>query len=147
MNGSLFARERGPGVPLSLERMLDELFGEWPTMSGLRTGTGTYPAVNVGVTADAVHVFVLAPGIDATKLDVNIQSGALSISGSRAQASEDGERRYYRHERFNGDFGRVIALPQDVDPDRVDATYRNGVLHVTVPRRESAKPRKIEIKQ
>ena len=53
---------------------------------------------------------------------------------------------YYRQERFNGEFRRVIALPDDVDPDRVEARYRDGILHITVQRREVAKPRQIEVK-
>jgi HSP20 family protein len=151
MNGNLsnlFAWDRGPGVTFrSIERMLDELFGEWPTLSGLRTGMGSFPAVNVGTTPDAVHVYVLAPGLDPTKLDVSIQAGALSIGGSRMRdESDDDKRRTYRNERFNGEFRRVIALPQDVQADRVDATYKNGVLHIVVPRQESAKPRLIEVK-
>ena len=120
-----------------------------PPCPGLRAGSGSFPAVNVGVTSEAVHVFVLAPGLDASKLDVNIQAGALSISGSRTGSGgddSDDERRIYRQERFTGEFRRVIALPQDVQPERVDATYRNGVLHVTVPRQESARARQIEVK-
>jgi HSP20 family protein len=52
---------------------------------------------------------------------------------------------YYRRERFDGDFRRVVALPEDVDPERVEAKYRNGVLHITVRRHESARPRQITV--
>jgi HSP20 family protein len=57
----------------------------------------------------------------------------------------DEQADYYRKERFDGEFRRVIALPDDIDPDRVDATYRDGVLHVTVQRREAARARQITV--
>lgn len=146
MNGSLFAGRDPAYVGLrGLERALDELFGAWPTSALRSPGPGGYPAVNVGVTSDALHVYVLAPGLDASKLDVNVQDGALTISGSRA-ANGASEKRHYRQERFRGDFRRVIALPQDVNPEGVEATYRDGVLKVTVPRKEAARARQIQIK-
>jgi len=147
MNGNLFAGDRTTFGDLQLlERAIDDLFGGWPASVALRSsGPGSFPAVNVGATPEAVHVYVLVPGVEPAKLDVNIQAGALSISGTRP-ADNGANRRYYRQERFRGDFRRVIALPPDVDPDRVEANYTNGVLHITVHRRESARPRQIEIK-
>jgi HSP20 family protein len=148
MNVNLFTPDRTLfGGLRGLDRVFDELFGEWPGSSALRSSApGSYPAVNVGVTSDAVHVYVLAPGLDPSKLDVNIQAGALSISGARARNAANDKKRHYRQERFDGEFRRVIALPQDVNADGVDASYRNGVLHVKVPRREAAKARQIQVK-
>ena len=149
MNGNLFAgREPVAFAGLrGLERALDELFGDWPTSALRSAGPGTYPAVNVGVTPDALHVFVLAPGLDASKLDVNVQDGALTIAGARAGDDVDNdETRHYRRERFRGEFRRVIALPKDVNAEEVEASYRDGVLKVTVPRRESARARQIQVK-
>jgi HSP20 family protein len=57
----------------------------------------------------------------------------------------EAEADYYRRERFDGDFRRVVSLPDDVDPDRVDAKYRDGVLQITVQRREIARPRQITV--
>jgi HSP20 family protein len=129
-----------------LESELDQLAGRggaWPM--GIRAvRRGTFPPINVGSTADRVDVYVFAAGIDPRALDISIQQNLLVISGHRA-VSVAQEGNYYRRERYDGEFRRVIPLPDDVDPERVDAKYRDGVLQVTVRRRESAQPRQIAI--
>jgi len=129
-----------------LESELDQLVGRggaWPT--GIRAvRRGTFPPINVGSTADRVDVYVFASGIDPKALDISIQQNLLLISGRRAvSVPQDGN--YYRRERYDGEFRRVITLPEDVDPERVDAKYRDGVLQITVRRRESAQPRQIAV--
>ena len=129
-----------------LESELDQLVGRggaWPT--GIRAvRRGTFPPINVGSTADRVDVYVFAAGIDPTALDISIQQNLLVISGQRAvRVAQEGN--YYRRERYDGEFRRVITLPEDVDPERVDAKYRDGVLQITVRRRESAQPRQIAV--
>jgi len=130
-----------------LEQELDEVFGgATPWTGGIRSlPPGTFPAINVGGTEDAVTVYVFAPGIDARKLDISIQQNVLSISGTR-EIPRDENASYYRQERFDGEFRRVLSLPDDVDPDKVDASYRDGIVEITVRRRESAKPRRISIR-
>ena len=129
-----------------LESELDQLVGRggaWPT--GIRAvRRGTFPPINVGSTADRVDVYVFASGIDPKALDISIQQNLLVISGQRA-VSVAQEGNYYRRERYDGEFRRVITLPEDVDPERVDAKYRDGVLQITVRRRESAQPRQIAV--
>jgi HSP20 family protein len=107
----------------------------------------TFPALNVGSTADTVEVMALAPGLDPTALQLTIDRGLLIISGERrADLPPQGERTgVYAQERYTGSFRRVISLPDDVDPAKVDATYRDGVLRITLSRREASKPRRIEI--
>jgi HSP20 family protein len=129
-----------------LESELDQLVGRggaWPT--GIRAvRRGTFPPINVGSTADRVDVYVFASGIDPKALDISIQQNLLVISGQRAvRVAQEGN--YYRRERYDGEFRRVITLPDDVDPERVDAKYRDGVLQITVRRRESAQPRQIAV--
>jgi HSP20 family protein len=105
---------------------------------------GTFPPINVGATPERVDVYLFAAGLDPKKLDVSIQQNLLSISGSRKiEANEDAE--YYRRERYDGDFRRVMTLPEDVDPERVAAKYRDGVLQITIQRREAARPRQIAV--
>ena len=104
---------------------------------------GTFPPINVGATPEKVDVYLFAAGLDPKSLDISIQQNLLAVSGSR-RVTVNEEAEYYRRERFDGDFRRVIQLPDDVDPDRVDAKYRDGVLQITVQRRESARPRQIE---
>lgn len=124
---------------------IDDFFLGTPWESGIRsTGRGTFPPVNVGGSAEQVDVYLFAAGIDPESLDVSLRQNLLTISGER-NLQQETDATTYRRERFNGSFQRVLTLPEDVDPDQVEARYRNGVLHVTVKRRESAKPRKIEI--
>ena len=128
-----------------LESEMDQLFGAGTWPAGIRSvRRGTFPPINVGSTPERVDVYLFAAGLDPKALDISIQQNLLSISGSR-KVEIDEEAEYYRRERYDGDFRRVISLPDDVDPDRVDATYRDGILQITVQRRESARPRQIVV--
>ena len=136
---SLFDRFR------RMEREMEELFGAGSSPAGIRAmARGTYPPINVGSTSEQVDVYLFAAGIDPQSLDITIQQNLLTISGERRLITEEGAN-YYRQERFDGEFCRVLTLPEDVDTDRIDANYRNGVLHITIKRREAAKPRQIEV--
>lgn len=129
-----------------LQEEMDEVFSELPWRAGIRSvARGTYPPINVGATTDKVEVYVFAAGLDPQQLELSIHQGLLTLAGKR-EVPVNEQAAYYRRERFTGEFRRVIALPDDVDPDRVEAQYRDGVLQVTVPRKEAARPRQIEIK-
>ena len=110
---------------------------------------GTFPAVNVATTADAVLIHAFAPGVDVKTLDVSVDKGLLTIAGERKTALSDApdapRRSVYSRERPCGEFRRVVALPEDADPGRVQATYRNGVLTIRIEKREASRPRRIEI--
>ncbi|MGX2039226.1 Hsp20/alpha crystallin family protein [Methylocaldum sp. MU1018] len=129
-----------------LEREMDDLFGRGPWPIGIRSAArGSFPPVNVGATPDEVDVYLFTPGVDPKTLDIAIQQNVLSVSGERKlPANENAD--YHRRERFGGEFRRAIALPEDADPDRVEARCENGILHVKLQRREAAKPRQIEVK-
>lgn len=128
-----------------VQREMDGLFGTGPARTGIRATTrGSYPPVNVGATAGQADVYVFAAGVDPKDLDISLQQNLLSIAGER-KLDEEAEAEHYRRERFQGKFHRVITLPDDVDPERVSAQYRDGVLHINVKRRESSRPRQIEI--
>jgi HSP20 family protein len=129
-----------------MEREMDEMFGQWPWPAAIRSvGRGAFPAMNVGATPDNIQVYLFAPGVDPKSLDISIQQNVLTVSGERSEPADE-RARYYRKERFDGQFSRVVTLPEDVDPDRVEAQYRDGILQVTVQRREAAKPRQIQVK-
>ncbi len=129
-----------------LESEMDQLLGRWTPTAGIRTvRRGTFPPINVGSTPERVDVYLFAAGLDPKGLDIQIQQNLLVVSGSRKVPVNE-QADYYRRERFDGDFRRVITLPEDVDPDRVDANYRDGVLQITIQRRETARPRQIQVK-
>lgn len=123
----------------------DNSFLSSPWFSGVRSvRQGTYPPLNVGSSNDSVDVYVFAAGLDPKDLNVSVQQNLLTITGSRQSPDEEGAT-YYRRERFGGSFQRVLTLPEDVDPDQIEARYRDGVLHVRLGRREEVKPRRIEV--
>ena len=129
-----------------LEQELNDLLdGGTSWSSGIRSlPAGTFPAINVGSTDAQVTVYAFAPGIDPKSLDIQLQQNLLTISGAR-QETQEGSPTYYRKERFRGEFRRVLTLPDDVDPDKVEAKYRDGIVEITIQRRESAKPRQIAV--
>ena len=128
-----------------LQRELQEGFEGLPSIRGY--GRGAFPALNVGGTPESVEIYAFAPGLDPEKVEVNLDRGVLTISGERADDTAQAGPKATVHiaERFNGRFSRVVSLPDDIDPNGVSAKYTDGVLHVTVKRRESARPRRIEV--
>ena len=147
MFGSYFS-SFDPGVLDDLRRLeteVDQLFGAQAWPAGIRSvRRGTFPPINVGASPDRVDVYLFAAGLDPRTLDLSIQQNLLTISGSRKiEAKDDAE--YYRRERYDGEFRRVVSLPEDVDPERVEAKYRDGVLQVTIQRRDAARPRQIRV--
>ena len=128
-----------------LQRDIQQSFDVSPSIRGL--GRGGFPAINVGGTAQSVEVYAFVPGLDPAKLEVNLERGVLTIAGERSEAPRNGDEKAALHinERFTGRFRRVLSLPDDIDPNAVDADYRDGVLHISIKRRASAMPRRIEI--
>jgi len=128
-----------------VEQQMDQLFGWGAQPSAIRSvPRGTFPPINMAATADAVEVYLFAPGLDSSKLDLKLEQNLLTVTGERNSPIKENAS-YYRQERFSGAFQRAIALPDDVDPDQVRATYRDGILHITAQRRESSKPRQINV--
>jgi HSP20 family protein len=126
---------------------MNTLFDYSPQIRGI--GRGGYPALNVGVTPEAVEVYAFVPGLDPAAIEVNLDRGVLTIDGERKSAIGNGSRdpksTVHLDERFAGRFRRVVSLPEDADPAAVKAEYRDGVLRVTIGRRETAKPRRITV--
>jgi len=129
-----------------MEREMNQLFGgsAWPN-SIRAVARGSYPPINIGSTPEQVDVYLFAAGLDPDSLDISIQQNLLTVAGERKLQVEEGAN-YYRKERYAGGFRRVVTLPEDVDPGQVEAGYRDGVLHVTLKRRESTRPRQITVK-
>jgi HSP20 family protein len=141
--GDLFAEMEG------LQRQVEHLLGVRHAPSSIRAAQrGAFPAINMGVTQDAVEVYAFAPGMDPASIEVSLDKGLLTIAGARGSGvPEPGEKvSVYAQERFEGSFRRVVSLPEDADPARVEAAYRNGVLKITIPKREASKPKRVEVK-
>ena len=139
MYGSMFDQFR------RMQEEIDQLFGRghWP--SGIRSvARGTWPAVNVGITPEQVNVYLFVAGVDTVSLDVSLQQNLLTVTGERKAPVVEGQD-YYRKERYDGNFRRLITLPDDADPDQVEASYRDGVLQIEVKRRAASRPRTIKV--
>lgn len=129
-----------------VDRLFTSVFTH-PTVSGatrLVTGRG-FPAVNVWEDDENLFVEAEVPGLKAEHLDVTVVGDELTIKGQRPEEPET-EAAYHRRERGVGSFTRVIRLTSEVDADKVQASLNDGVLLLTLPKAEDAKPRKIKVK-
>jgi len=128
-----------------LQREMSRSFDYSPSIRGM--ARGGFPAMNVGGTPHSVEIYAFAPGIDPATIEVHIEKGVLVVAGERASSVPEGDSKTNVHidERFAGAFRRVVTLPDDVDPDQVTARYRDGVLHISIKRRETSLPRRISV--
>jgi HSP20 family protein len=120
---------------------VDRVFGR----NGHSYGAAT-PALNVWEDEAAFHLETDLPGVNADAVDVTVTEGnKVTVSGER-KASEPANAVWHRQERFAGTFSRELTLPAPVDADKVEARFEHGVLKLTLPKSEAARPRKIAIK-
>lgn len=102
------------------------------------------PSVDVSETANEVVVQAEIPGIDPKDLDISLNGRLLTLKGEKKSEHEEKKENYHKIERKYGAFSRTLELPADVDPDKVEANYKDGVLKIVLPKTESGK--KIEVK-
>ena len=131
----------------TLRDEMNSLF-ELPSMGNLARQTqlfsGWSPALDLYQNNDNVIAVVEVPGMRKEDIDISLHDGMLTIAGERHTASGEGENAE-RTERFSGKFRRSITLPTRVDAGKVSATYKDGILTVTLPKAEEAKPKKVEV--
>ena len=143
MEFSLFPRDLFAEVE-RLQRQMQQALELSPSIRGF--ARGGFPAINVASTPQSVEIYGFAPGLDPSKIEIQLERGVLSISGERnSDLPREESASVHMNERFAGRFHRVISLSDDLDPNEVRATYREGVLHVSIKRHESALPRRIDI--
>jgi len=128
-----------------LQRDVESLWGGPSGPASIRAvARGSCPRINVGRSRDKVHVYVFAAGLDRDRFDISVQQNLLTITGNAPDRRKEGADAYLQ-ERFDGEFRRVLSLPDDIDPDSAKAEYRNGVLHISFEHEKAAQPRRIEI--
>lgn len=103
------------------------------------------PSVDIFETENELHLKADLPGLDLKDIDIQIENGTLTLKGERKFEKESKSGGFHRIERSYGSFTRYFALPDTVEPDGVKAAYTNGVLTVTLPKKEVAKPRQIKV--
>jgi HSP20 family protein len=129
-----------------LGRLLDEAFQGWPF--GAESGTVTsawFPPSDIFEDDKAVKIVAEIPGVRSEDVKLSLENNLLSIRGEKRQEAEERNERVHRYERSYGSFERTFALPTTVDPDQIQATYADGVLTVTLPKVEKARPREIPV--
>jgi HSP20 family protein len=146
MASTLLTRKRG-GELGRLHSEMDDLFGSffrgvgWPF-----SAERAWPPIDVMDREDAVVVRAEIPGCKAEDVDISIHGRTLQITGQKEETKEENEKGYYHSETVYGSFRRDVDLPAEVDPDKVEASCKNGVLFITLPKTEKTKPVKIQVK-
>ncbi|MCB1755172.1 MAG: Hsp20/alpha crystallin family protein [Gammaproteobacteria bacterium] len=129
----------------ALQRELENAFGRSADSNDIRSSLrGSYPPVNIASVGDKVAIYLFASGLDNDKIELSIQNNILTIEAERP-LEEPATGRFHLRERVSGKFSRVITLPDDIDPEKVEANYKDGVLQISVQRREKVKPKQIKV--
>lgn len=139
-------------VPFDFEQMRREMDRLWDSFfeRGIRRraeGVGEwYPSLDVAETKNDLVIKAELPGMDPKDIDISLSDGILTIKGEKKQEREEKEEDYHLIERSYGSFTRSVQLPKGVQSDKINASYKNGVLRVTLPKTEEAKKKEIKIK-
>jgi len=131
----------------NLRSAVDQVFGDFMGRTGTaQSFTGVYPPLNITETEDDLVVRAELPGIDPKEIDISATTDSLTLRGERKVVSVGEEANYHQTEREFGTFRRVINLPTKINTDKINASYKNGILTVTLPKAEEVKPKQIVIK-
>lgn len=128
-----------------IDRLFDRFFDWRPSLFGGEDGQWM-PSVDISETSKAVIVKAEVPGMDPKDIQVSINNNILTIQGEKKQEKEEKEENVHRVERSYGSFYRAIQLPAEVDPEKADAKYKNGILKLKLPKTREESVKKIEIK-
>ena len=128
-----------------MDRMLDNFFA--PAKNGVNGDTlwSWNPAVDVMEGENSIVITAEVPGVDKKDISVDVKDRVLTLKGERSSDNEVKKDKFHRRERVYGKFERSFTLPAAVDPDRINATYNDGVLKIEVPKPEGSKPKQISV--
>jgi HSP20 family protein len=132
---------------VTVQDEINRLFGRtYGTREGNGGLAGWAPAIDIHETGESFVIDAELPGIDPDAVDINVEGDTLTLRGERSSMEESEGDTYHRVERRFGAFARSVVLPTTADTERIEATFDKGVLTITVPKAERAKPRRIEVK-
>jgi HSP20 family protein len=130
-----------------LQREIDRMFDRFKTGNSDDTSLKTWtPSVDIIEKENDFHIKVELPGVDKKDVKITVQDDVLIIKGEKKMESEKKGENYHRVERCYGAFQRSFSLPHTVAADKIDASYDNGILTISLPKVEEAKPKEIEVK-
>lgn len=143
---SLFGNDYWPSLADfdDIQREINRVFREFPTRSGVRE---VWALCDVEENENRYLLSFDMPGVAKDDIHIEWNDGRLIVSGERAETQSEENKTYVLSERYRGKFQRAFMLPQAVDADRVEASYKDGVLRLVIPKAESAKPRRIKISE
>ena len=127
-----------------MNRLFDDFFGR-PVTRPSWAEEAWCPCVDMSETKDNVIIKAEIPGMSKEDVKVSAQDNVLTLTGEKKQEKEEKDANYHRIERSYGSFSRSFTLPTSVQPDKVKATYKDGILRITLPKTEEAKPKEIPI--
>jgi HSP20 family protein len=142
----LYRRLPTQSVFSELDRLQREMNRLFERNSPRLRSAPNFPAMNVWTNEDGVLITAEIPGVSVEDIDISVIGETLTLSGERKPDLVEEDVRYHRQERGYGKFTRSLELPFRVDANAVEATFENGVLHITLPRAEVDKPKKISVK-
>ncbi len=149
MMPSLFKKEElFPMVSLrnGIDKLFEDFFKDETALAPFATNGKLLPAIDVKESDDAITVDAEMPGLKQEEIKVSVEAGVLQISAERKQEKDEKTKNVHRVERYYGQMERRLALPSSVEEGKVEATYKDGVLHVTLPKKPSAKPKAVTVK-
>ena len=127
--------------------LFDRMFGDWNAPSLWSEDEVVVPAFDVSETEKEYVISGEIPGIEPKDLEVTLTDGILTVKGEKKQESEEKEENYHRVERHYGSFQRSFRLPENIKRDDLDASYKDGILKLTLPKSEQSEVKKIEVKE
>lgn len=127
-----------------INRLFEDVFSQ-PGSYDPDTMGAWRPPVDIVDTTEAILIYVEIPGVGKDEVDIEVKDNVLTIRGERIVDSSIGNGSYYRSERVFGKFGRSFALPAMIRTDSIKATFKNGVLKISIPKPEEEKPRQVTI--
>jgi HSP20 family protein len=134
--------------PVTFDSLIEDTMNQFfqPPVAGNATADRPWtPAVDIFEDENKVVLKADLPDVEQKDIEVKLENGTLTLKGERKFESEEKQKGYHRLERAYGSFVRYFTLPETVEPEGVKADYRNGVLTVTLPKKEIAKPRTIQV--
>ena len=129
-----------------LNRMVDSAVNGWPFGEDATLNSSWAPACDIFEDKDGIKIVAEIPGVKPEDVKISLENNTLILRGEKQQVAEEKTERVHRYERSYGVFERSFSLPSTVDPDKVDAAYEHGLLTITLPKVERAKPREIAVK-
>lgn len=133
-------------VQRNYNRLFDEFFNEFSFALYPSNGAGFNPSIDISETDSEIKIAAELPGLDENDVEVSLADNVLTISGEKKAEHEDEGENYYRVERSYGSFKRSVTLSQEVEADKIDAIFKNGVLTVNLPKAPEAQAKKIAVK-